>query len=243
MKLTSKLTSKTLPVLLLAGTLTAATASAQELGASGFMSDYTQLEAVTDGSADYRYLAPDAIERMLYYNAVMIDQPMIFIAEDSPYHGIKPKHIHTLSESLRSGISNALGDEVFVVDRAGENVLYLSVAISNLKLEKIKKKPYQYVPVAFIASGIKGAASSDIAKKAKFEGLVFELEAFDSVSGERIVAVIDHLDPSVENPGSWEDVDRLMAAYGHLIACRFKNARLPEEARADCLAVKQEESR
>ncbi len=58
---------------------------ADELIYSGFMTDYTQLEKITDGTADYRYIAPGAEERMAQYDAVMIDQPEIFIANDSPY--------------------------------------------------------------------------------------------------------------------------------------------------------------
>ena len=217
----------------------ASLATAQE-SFSGFMSDYSQLEEVTDGTADYRYVAPGAIERMERYNAIMIDQPEIFIAEDSPYHGIKPKHLNALSESLRAGLSAALGDQVYVVDRPGENVLYLTVAVTNLKLEKVKKKAWQYVPVAFVASSVSGAATSDIAKKASFEGLIFELEAFDSESGERLVAIIDHLAPTADGPESWVDVDAFMAAYGHLIGCRYGNARLPENERKDCLAEMRE---
>ncbi|MDJ0813366.1 MAG: DUF3313 family protein [Woeseiaceae bacterium] len=237
MKLT---TTKILPAVFLIGMASATVADEHEMSVSGFMSDYTNLEKVTDGSADYRYLAPGAEDRMLQYNAIMIDQPEIFIAADSPYKGIKPKHLNALAESLRTGLSAALGEEIYVVDRAGENVVYLTVAISELKLEKVKKKPLQYLPVALVVGGVAGAASSDIAKKANFDGLVFELEAFDSMTGERIVALIDHLDRIGDQPGSWEEVDEFMAKYGHVIACRYANARLPEEARADCLAEVRE---
>ena len=211
------------------------TTQAEEMIYSGFMSDYSQLEKVTDGTADYRYLAPDAADRMIKYNAVMIDQPEIFIAIDSQYRGIKPKHLDALAESLRAGLAAGLGEHVYVVDRPMENVLYLSVAITNLKLLKIKKKPYNYVPVAFVVGSVKGAATSDIAKKANLHGLVFELEVFDSVSGERLVALIDHLGGVADEPQSWEDVDALMVAYGELIACRFNNAQLPPEQKVNCL--------
>ncbi len=212
------------------------TAIAEEMIYSGFMSDYTQLEKVTDGSVDYRYLAPGAYDRLAQYNAVMIDQPEVFIAVDSPYRGVKPKHLNALAESLRAGLSHALGDDIYVVDRPGEHVLYLSVAITNLKLNKRKKKAFQYLPIALVASGIAGASSSEIAKKADFAGLVVELEAFDSTTDERLVAVIDSLepDPDAEEPETWEDVDALMLRYGEIISCRFQNAHLPEEERADC---------
>jgi len=211
-------------------------AGAEEMIYSGFMSDYSQLTKVTDGSVDYRYLAPDAYDRLIKYNAVMIDQPEVFVAVDSPYRGIKPKHLNALAESLRAGLSESLGDDIYVVDRPGEHVLYMTVAITNLKLTKRKKKAFQYLPVALVVGGIAGASSSEIAKKADFAGLVFELEAFDSVSNERIVAVIDSLeqDPDAEEPETWEDVDALMLRYGGIISCRFQNAHLPEDERVDC---------
>jgi len=212
-------------------------ANAEELIYSGFMDDYSQLQKVGDGSADYRFLAPDAENRMDKYNAIMIDQPEIFIANDSAYRGLKPKHLNALAESVRAGLAAGFQDHVYVVDSPGENVLYLTVALTNLNLEKRKKSPLSYVPVALVVGSVAGAASSDIAKKANFESLVFELEAFDSVSGERIVAVIDHLDHVEETElSSWQEVDEFMVSYGKLISCRFRNARLPEGERADCLA-------
>ena len=215
-----------------------AVAAAEEMVYSGFMSDYSQLEKVTDGTVDYRYLAPDAFNRLAKYNAIMIDQPEIFIAVDSPYRGVKPKHLDALAESLREGLSESLGDDIYVVDRPGENVLYLTSAITNLKLTKRKKKAFQYLPVALVVGSVAGASSSEISKKADFAGMFVELEAFDSVSGERIVAVIDslELDPDAEEPKTWEDVDALMLRYGAIISCRFENAHLPEDERADCFA-------
>ncbi len=226
------------PMLALVVSMFVTAAAAEELIYSGFMSDYSQLEKVTDGTVDYRYLAPDAYDRLAKYNAVMIDQPEVFIAVDSPYRGVKPKHLNALAESLRAGLSASLGDDIYVVDRPGENVLYLTAAITNLKLNKRKKKAFQYLPVALVVGGIAGASSSEIAKKADFAGMVVELEAFDSVTDERLVAVIDSLepDPDAEEPETWEDVDALMLRYGGIISCRFQNAHLPENERADCFA-------
>ena len=61
------------------GALWFTNAQAEELIYSGFMRDYTQLEKVTDGSADYRYLVPGGEEKMAKYNAVMIDQPERYV--------------------------------------------------------------------------------------------------------------------------------------------------------------------
>jgi len=212
-------------------------AQADELLYSGFMSDYTQLEKVTDGSADYRYLPPASEDRMAEYNAVMIDQPEIHIANDSPYRGAKPKHLDGLAESLRSALASSLSEDLYVVGNPGENVLYITLGITNLKLKKKKKSILGYTPVGLVGGAVVGAATSDLAKKANLQGMVLELEAFDSVSGERIVALIDHLGRDSEQDVTWEELQKLMERYGRIMQCRFNNAKLPDQQRVNCLAA------
>ena len=220
-------------------TVSATTALADELMYSGFMTDYTQLEKITDGSADYRYIAPGAEDRLARYNAVMIDQPEIFIANDSEYRGAKPKHLDALAESLRTGITSALSNNLHVVDHPGADVMYLSVAISNVKLKKRKRGVLGYTPAGFVIGSAVGAATSDIAKKADLKGVVLELEAFDSVSGERLVAIIDSRGAARGEPTSWEELEEFMTLYGRRLQCRLDNASLPAERRMNCLAERR----
>ena len=207
---------------------------AQELIYSGFMTDYTQLRKVTDGSANYRYVAPGVEDKLIDYFAVMIDQPEIFIAADSEYRGIKPKQFDALADALRAGISSALSQNLYIVDQPGENVMYISVAITNLKLKKKKKSVLGYTPVGLVTGAIKGAATSDIAKKADLQSMVFEAEVFDSETGERLVALIDSQFVDRAGSTSWEELQEFMVQYGRLFQCRFDNARLPVERRVDC---------
>jgi len=212
------------------------TTQAQEMIYSGFMTDYTQLEKITDGSMDYRYVAPGAMDKLAQYNAVMIDQPEIFIANDSPYRGVKPKQLNALADGLRAAIAGALSEDFYVVDTPGKKVLYLSVALTNLKLTKKKKSILGYTPVGLVSGAVKGAATSNIAKKANLQGVVLELEAFDSITNERLVAIIDSRGSDAKNPSSWEELEELMAIYGSRLQCRFNNSRLPAEQRVNCLA-------
>ncbi len=220
--------------------MVAAVASAEDLVESGFMTDYSQLRKVEDGSADYRYVAEGATNRIAKFNAIMIDQPEIFIAADSPYRGAKPKHLNALAEAFRAGIIQALSEDLYVVDQPGPNVMYFSMAISNLRLTKKKKSVLGYTPIGLVAGGVRGAATTDIAKKANLQDAMFEVEGFDSVSGERLVAVIDSLGAGKEDPASWEELEALALEYGRLVQCRFSNASLPEDARFNCLAPAEE---
>lgn len=209
----------------------------QEMMQSGFMSDYSQLQKVTDGTADYRYIAPGAEDKLAEYDAIMVDQPEFFIAADSPYRGVKARQLDVLGESLRYGFSEGLAKEYYIVERPGANVLFVRAALSNLKLKRARLHGPDYLPVGFVTHPARRAASRDISKKASLRGLVLELEVFDSVTGERLVAIIDSRSAEAGDPTSWDQIDQMARDYGELILCRLNNSRFSEAARANCLEL------
>ena len=229
-----------LSVVCLAAMIVAAFSSAaygQELMQSGFMSDYSQLQKVTDGTADYRYIAPGAEDKLAEYDAIMVDQPEFFIAADSPYRGVKARQLDVLAASLRHGFSQGLAKEYYIVERPGANVLFVRAALSNLKLKRAKLHGMDYLPAGFVTHPARRAASRDISKKASLRGLVLELEVFDSVTGERLVAIIDSRSAEAGDPTSWDQIDQMARDYGELILCRLNNSRFSEVARANCLEL------
>jgi hypothetical protein len=212
---------------------------AEEPEWSGFMTDYSQLEKIEDGTADYRYVADDWEERMTEnpgYQAIMVDQPEVLLSADSPYKGAKPRHMEALAEAFRAGLVTALTDGGwYVVDRPGPNTMYARVAITNLTLKKRKKSLLGYTPIGLVGGAVVSAAQTDIAKKADLVGAVFELEVLDSTTGERIVAVIDRTGEGAKT-ASWEEIEQHALLYGKLASCRLNNARLEESMHANCFA-------
>ncbi len=209
----------------------------QEMMQSGFLSDYSQLRKVTDSTADYRYIAPGAEDKLAEYGAVMVDQPEFFIAANSPYRGVKARQLDVLGGILRDGFSTGLAKEYFIVERPGESVLYVRAAMSNIKLKRAKMGVTDYVPVGLATMPIRRAATTDISKKAILSGMVFELEVFDSVTGERLFAMIDSRGADAENPTSWDQIDQLARDHGEVMLCRLANSRFSEVARANCLEL------
>ncbi len=209
----------------------------QEMMQSGFMTDYSQLQKVTDGSADYRFIAPGAEDKLVEYDAVMVDQPEFFIAADSPYHGVKARQLDVLGESLRHGFSQALAKEYYVVERPGANVLFVRAALSNLKLKRAKLHGADYLPVGIVTMPARRGATRDISKKASLRSAVLEMEVFDSVTGERLVAIIDSRSADAGDPTSWDQIDQMAKDYGEVMLCRLNNSRFSEAARANCLEL------
>ena len=227
--------SKAKWVLLSAAIVTTVVFAAENLIQSGFMTDYSQLTRIDDESADYRWVAEDVQERVADINAIMVDQPEVFIAADSPYQGAKPKHLDALAEAIRAGMIEALSEDFDIVEQPGPNVLYISMAITNLRLTKKKKSVLGYTPIGLVGGAVVGTATTDIAKKANLQDVVLEFEVFDSVTGDRLVAVIDHRGEGKEDPSSWEELEAAALAYGELARCRLVTARLPKEEWESCL--------
>jgi len=227
--------SKVKWALLSAAIVTTVVFAAENLIQSGFMTDYSQLTRIDDESADYRWVAEDVQERVANIDAVMIDQPEVFIAADSPYRGAKPKHLDALAEAIRTGMIEALSEDFDIVEQPGPNVLYVSMAITNLRLTKKKKSVLGYTPIGLVGGAVVGAATTDLAKKANLQDVVLEFEVFDSVTGDRLVAVIDHRGEGKEAPSSWEELEAASLAYGELARCRLTTARLPKEDWENCL--------
>ena len=200
------------------------------------MTDYSQLKKLDDGTADYRYTV-DGVENLVgKYNAVMIDQPEVFIAADSPYRGGKPTEFEALADAFRAGLTFALSEDFYIVEQSCPNVMYVRTAISNLKLDKKKKSILGYTPIGLVGGAVKGAVTTDLAKKTNLQEAVMEFEIFDSETGERLIALIDQRGDKREEPATWEELEAAAINYGNLARCRLNNARQPPEARADCFA-------
>jgi len=77
-------------LILVVGLCSVASAACQDVG---FLTDYSLLESRQGDLAKRVYIVPDHMERLGTYHAVLVDQPEIFMAPDSPYKGAKGDHL------------------------------------------------------------------------------------------------------------------------------------------------------
>ena len=158
---------------------------------SGFMDDYSILESRTGDVLDRIYIAPGAQDALAAYNAVMIDQPEVFMASDTKYKGAKPDHLKALSDTLRMALVErfqAGGYEV--VDEVGPGVVYMRWAVTDLYLKKKRKNFLAYTPVGFVVHSTAQLAVRDLWKKIDIVELSLEVEFRDSQTGELLAAVM-----------------------------------------------------
>lgn len=220
---------------------------------SGFLSDYRQLELVQEDPPMMAYLAPGGFELFGRYDALLIDQPEIWISPDSKYGGAKPDEMKALSDEIQAAIVDELSSAYRIADAPGPSVLYVRMAASNLHLKK-KSKLLDYTPVGLVTNvtpgikeakeAVKRAVLNDYSKRLSLIELTVEVELLDSLTGDRIAAMVEQRGQArdkeaglKQGPTSWEEVDAMIVAYAQSLGCRFGNARVPESERKDCRRI------
>ena len=205
-----------------------------------FLTDYSKLApvATTEGKAkgkDYLYFLPDVEDRVKGVTSVMVDQPEVFIAADSPYKGLKPEDLAAIAGALRSTATAALQQRGYkIVDKPAPDALYVRMAVTGLKINKKKRKLLAYTPVGFVVNaGVK--ALQDLMDKYDILDMALQVEVQDSVTQEVLGAAVIQRGEGAESKQI--SFDLLMAAlneYSDRFACRLDNGHVEAPKRINC---------
>jgi len=236
---------KTTPriILAVAASLIALPTIAQD---SGFLTDYSLLQTREgDTAVDRIYIKDGIMERLADYNAVMVDQPEVIIAEDTKYKGAKPEALKQLADTMRLAMMDRLETGGYnVTDEPGSGVLFMRWAITDLYLEKKKRGIFSYTPLGAVVHATHQAAIKDLWKKIDIVEMTVEFEFLDSGSGEVLAAAVDssghrkdkkaHIK---EDDVTWEELDAQMKTYGERVRCQLDNAKRAEGDRENCTSI------
>lgn len=206
---------------------------------SSFLSDYSKLQKAKDNPFDEVYASPEALKGAAKYDSVMVDQPELFLHPDSKYKGLKPDDMKALADSLRERVITELKTGYKIVDKPGNNVLYVRLAVGDLLLQKKKRPILAYIPVGAVVYGVKNLAS-EATSKIDLKNMKIEGEVLDSVTLEQIGAATSSRgslsaaagDPN--KPVSWNELDNLFSIVGKRLKCRLDNSRIAEAQWAKC---------
>ncbi len=217
-------------LIIVVGLCSAASAAGQDIG---FLTDYSLLETRKADFANRVYIIPNLSERLGDYNAILVDQPEIFIAADSKYKGAKPDQLKLLADTARLATMERLeGGGYTIADGPGPGVLYMRWAIANLYLKKKKRGILSYTPVGMVVHTTKQAAIRDLWKKIDIVELGMEIEVTDSVSGEVFVAATSKHGMrkgrgQKQDLVTWEELDAMFRTIGERARCSLDNGKRP----------------
>jgi Protein of unknown function (DUF3313) len=215
-----------------------AAAAGDPWAGQSFLADYSQLQPMPgkDGR-DFMHIAPEAEAVLPRIRSIMFDQPEVFISPDSPYKGAKPDDLAAIASVVRDTFSRQLKARGYqIVDQPGPDVLYVRMAITDLKIDKKKRNLLAYTPVGFVVdTGVK--ALQDFMDKYDVLDMTAQSEVRDSTTGKVLGAAVIRRGESVGGDKAYR-FDTVMAVveeYGARFACRLDNGRVPADQRIDCL--------
>lgn len=166
--------------------------AAQKPEFSGFLEDYSGFEQSPKVPSAWRRIKPGATPAdFKKYNEIMLDPIQVWVHDKARYKGVDPDQLNVMTDYFRDAIIKAMEPDYAVVGNPDDDVLRVSIAITGVIPVEPKRSPLGYVPIAFVLSTAKQAADSAGGREAVELEASMEAAFHDSVTGERVFAVVD----------------------------------------------------
>ncbi|RZL92808.1 MAG: DUF3313 domain-containing protein [Variovorax sp.] len=174
MSITDKLSA-----VVLAGMLGACATKIEDSGDSGFLRDYPRLQEMktAEGQTIRGWVSPKLSPS--HYVAVLLE-PLVFHPAPRPTEHVSEETLQQILAYANAAVQRSISQQFRVVNRPAPGVLRIRSAITSVGARGEGLQPYQYIPVALVAS-IASRASTGTPQRAF---VVVEVEGSDSVSGE-----------------------------------------------------------
>jgi hypothetical protein len=147
---------------------------------SGFLKDYPSLKpnSKLDENA-LTYINPDGQKHLRAYLAIMVDPIEVYVATNADESKIPESSRTAVTNYFRHALTNAVSDAYPVVDAPGPLVLRLRTALVGIDVG------------GAVAGGELPAESKPMAHALNIGKVGVEMELVDSVTGERVAALVD----------------------------------------------------
>jgi hypothetical protein len=154
---------------------------------SGFLGDYSKLQAGPKGGVNQRYIKEGV--NLKQYNKIMLDQVRFYFKNDAADKGIDASEMQELSDNFSRAVIDALGSAYPLVAKPGPNVMRVRLAITDMELpNRALNTITTVVPAGLVISTIK----SGITGKGTFVGEIsMEAECLDSTTNELLAEGVD----------------------------------------------------
>ena len=149
-------------------------------GDPGFLRDYSKLQTSKDTSGkEIRAWASPKLTPQNYHSLLV--EPIVWHPEPAPSERVSAPVLKQMIDYSNETFKRSLSQRFNVVDRPGPGVMRLRIGFSGVGAQGEGLKPYQYIPIALVATMASRAATGGAPQRAF---IVAEAEGTDSVSGE-----------------------------------------------------------
>lgn len=147
---------------------------------SGFLKDYAALKANPNLDANaVTYVSADAQKNLRGYLAIMVDPIDIYIATDADESKVPESSRTAVANYFRYALTKAVSDAYPIVDEPGPLVLRLRSALIGVDVG------------GAVAAGDVPTDSKPLAQALNIGKVGVEMELVDSLTGERVAAMVD----------------------------------------------------
>jgi hypothetical protein len=222
----------------------AGVADAAQVYNKTFLTDYTKLVATAlpnNEGTDLLWISPDVDKTAGKYTSVMVDEPEVLMSSTSPYQGAKPTDLEAVAGNLRKVVSDTLKAGGYgVVEAPGPNVLYIRLAVTDLSLERKKRRLLAYTPIGFV---VKLGADSlrDMMQKYDIMGAAIQAQLNDSTT-QNVLAELVALRGDNGKRLEFSTLDTEVQAFSSRLRCRLDNLHTTKINCLDAAARKAREA-
>ncbi len=197
---------------------------------SGFLSDYSQLQARTDPVFvyNYGYVRPDTDWKA--YDAVLVEAVQVVLKPGAQSPGFDPRDIAALTDYFEDALVRELGSAYKLIESPRPGALRLRIAITEIVAARPREsKGVDFLPMMLLARGLKGRSIS-----VNVGSVALEAELLDDNTGGRLAAVVSSRAANTANPpdkgaSNWQEVQAAMDFWAKRLRVFLDEARALEQ--------------
>lgn len=185
--------------------------SSADFPKSGFLADYSRLQAVEGLEGTYRYV--DRSANLRPYSKVLIEPVQVILAPGADASHVSPDVMKRVSEAARMEFVGALLSGYQVVNKPGPDVIRVRLAITGIQPVKPDLGATDFIPIKAIFNVARDASG----KAPQVAELSAEAEVLDPAGRLVAQAVSTRKADKTLSQGekiTWKDLQSIVAVWG-----------------------------
>ena len=159
---------------------------------SGFLGNYSDFRESKRVEDAWIYFKPDfTVDDLKHYDKLIIDPVQIMVHKKAETKTITQETRERIAGYFRDAIRKAMEPDYKIVDAPGMDVIRVRAAITNLVPRDVDHAAYEYLPIMLAFRAGKAAHRTATDQQEITVEATLEMEFDDSVSGERLMAIVD----------------------------------------------------